>query len=714
MQLSVGDKLGPYEILAPIGAGGMGEVYKAHDTRLNRIVAIKQLKGQHTSRFAREAQAIAALNHPNICQIYDVGPNYLVMEYVEGSPLSGPLRVKEAVKLALQIASAVEEAHGNGILHRDLKPANILVTHKGSAKLLDFGLAKLLKYSDSDTTQTVEGTLLGTPAYMAPEQAEGKTLDERSDIFSFGAVLYEMLSGKRAFAGKSTAQVLSAVLRDDPTPLQAPAEVQRIVNKCLAKQPRERFANMAELRGALEQIDTVKPADLQPSIAVLSFANMSSEKEQEYFSDGLAEEIINMLAHVPGLKVTARTSAFSFKGKDLKIAQIAQELGVEHVLEGSVRKVGSRVRITAQLIKAADGFHLWSERYDRELNDIFAVQDELSAAIVGALRIKLSAQSAATPRYEPKFPAYEAYLKARGHWFKATSESQALFKQFVDQAIELDPEFALPHMLLGGHYSMLAHLGMRPAREVIPLARAAEEEALRLDPCLPEAHALLGVFAGTSSFDWNEAERHWRLAMAREPVSRDVRFWYGNHYLLPIGRPVEAVEAMALGLEGDRLNPMYRHHWARGLRHIGRLKDAESELLKVLEFDENFPPALDTLGAICAQQGRFADALAFTERASALTPWSNPIRGQLAALLVRTGDARRADSLIEALRPGKAYGAPTGMAIFHALCGEFDQAADWAARSIEEQYPEFVTILGPLLRLTPHWQALAKMMNLPG
>jgi pimeloyl-ACP methyl ester carboxylesterase/tRNA A-37 threonylcarbamoyl transferase component Bud32 len=254
MPLQPGDKLGPYEILAPIGAGGMGEVYKARDTRLDRIVAIKRLNDQHTARFQQEAHAIAALNHTNICQIYDVGPDYLVMEYVEGKPLSGPLRVEEAVKLALQIASAMEEAHAKGILHRDLKPANILVTSKSAAKLVDFGLAKLVTDSDTDATKTLDGTVMGTAAYMAPEQAEGKPLDARSDVFSFGAVLYEMLSGHRAFGGNSTAQVLSAVLRDDPAPLQAPAELQRIVRKCLAKQPGARFPNMVDLRTALEQI----------------------------------------------------------------------------------------------------------------------------------------------------------------------------------------------------------------------------------------------------------------------------------------------------------------------------------------------------------------------------------------------------------------------------------------------------------------------------
>ena len=269
--------MGPYEILAPVGAGGMGEVWKARDTRLDRIVAIKQLTGWHSVRFQQEAHAIAALNHPNICTLHDVGPNYLVMEYVEGKPLEGPLRVEEALKLALQIAGALEEAHGKGILHRDLKPGNILVTGKGVAKLLDFGLAKLMTGSDTDVTITSEGTVVGTAAYMAPEQAEGRPLDERSDVFSFGAVLYEMLSGNRAFGGNSTAQVLSAVLRDDPSPLQAPAELQRIVQKCLAKQPRDRFQSVKELRTALERV-SAKPAQQQPSIAVLPFANRSADK----------------------------------------------------------------------------------------------------------------------------------------------------------------------------------------------------------------------------------------------------------------------------------------------------------------------------------------------------------------------------------------------------------------------------------------------------
>src|ERR1035441_7915946 len=345
MPLSPGDKLGPYELLAPIGAGGMGEVWKARDTRLDRIVAIKQLKGQHTARFEQEACAIAALNHPHICQIYDVGPDYLVLEYSEGRPLAGPLPLADVLRVAGQIADALELAHRRRLIHRDLKPANILLTDDGAAKLLDFGLAKLVAAGESDATQTTEGAVLGTAAYMAPEQAEGRPLDERSDIFSLGAVLYEVVSGTRAFPGDSVAQVLSGVLRDDPPALQTTPALQQIVRKCLAKRPADRFQSVTDLKAALEQA-RAPDAQRQPSIAVLPFANMSGDKEQEYFSDGLAEEIINALAQIPGLKVTARTSAFSFKGKDLKVAQIANELGVQHILEGrsEERRVGKECR----------------------------------------------------------------------------------------------------------------------------------------------------------------------------------------------------------------------------------------------------------------------------------------------------------------------------------------------------------------------------------
>jgi serine/threonine protein kinase len=448
MALTSGTRLGPYQILAPIGTGGMGDVYKATDTRLNRTVAIKVLNGAHSDRFEQEAPAIAALNHPHICTLHDVGPDYLVMEYVEGAALRGPLPVEEAVRLALQIAAALEAAHSKGITHRDLNPANILVTKQG-VKLLDFGLAKVSSAKETSITQTMghqtlAGTILGTAAYMSPEQAEGKPADARSDVFSFGAVLYEMLSGRRAFEGESAISTMAAVLNKEPHRLDAPPVLEGVVMRCLEKQSARRFQTLAELREALGRATQARTGTLMPqhpSIAVLPFANMSADKENEYFSDGLAEEILNLLAKTPGLKVIARTSSFAFRNKEQDITKIAEALRVQNILEGIVRRAGNRIRITAQLIQAADGTHLWSERYDRELTDVFAAQDEISAAIAGALKVKLVASK---PRYTPKLPAYEALLKAKHFHWKVTAESMAQARVFYEQAITLGPNLPRP------------------------------------------------------------------------------------------------------------------------------------------------------------------------------------------------------------------------------------------------------------------------------
>src|SRR5580658_8899976 len=511
MALIAGTRLGPYEIFAPIGAGGMGEVWKAADTRLGRVVAIKVLIGAHGERFEQEARAIAALNHPHICTLYDIGPDYLVMEYIEGVPLKGPLPVDEAVRLGVQIASALEAAHAKGILHRDLKPGNVLVTAAG-AKLLDFGLAKLT--ADGDATQTV-GTS-GTPLYMSPEQAEGKVLDVRTDVFSFGALLYELLSGRRAFDS------LGAVLRDDPEP---PPALERVVMRCLEKQAAHRFQSMTELREALQQA-TAKPVEMQPSIAVLPFANMSADKENEYFSDGLAEEIINALAQVAGLKIPARTSAFFFKGKDVKIAEIARELGVEHVLEGSVRKAGNRIRVTAQLIKAADGYHLWSQRYDREMNDVFAIQDEISAAIADQLKVHLTGRKRPTANVA----AYELFLEGRHHWYRGAVEKA---RECYEKAIALDPGYAPAYAGISECH-MSSAWRLADPREAIPKMEAAARRALELDPTLADAYAMLGRVPAFS-YGWDEARKHFLHALELSSGAIHNRAAYALWYLIPQG-----------------------------------------------------------------------------------------------------------------------------------------------------------------------------------
>jgi serine/threonine-protein kinase len=724
MPLALGTLIGPYEIVSLIGAGGMGEVYRARDTRLDRDVAIKVLPEAFAAdtdrvrRFEREARAIAALNHPHICQIHDVGPGYLVLEYVEGAPLHGPLGVEDVVRLATQIVTALEAAHRHGILHRDLKPANILVTRDQTAsdpptaKLLDFGLAKSL-VSDADATLTVEGTIAGTAAYMSPEQAQGKSVDARSDIFSLGAVLYELISGRRAFRGDTSADVMSAVLRDTPRPLGS-SQLARIVDRCLEKDASRRYQTMAEVRAALEDAARVRP-ERGPSIAVLPFANLSADKENEYFSDGLAEEIINALTQIPGLKVTARTSAFAFRGKEQDIREIAEALDVRTVLEGSVRRAGTRIRVTAQLINAADGYHLWSERYDRELADVFAVQDEIAAAIAQALQVKLTGASVGRRRYTPSLPCYEAYLKALHESQKLTPDAMARSKEWYERAIALDPGFALAHSMFGFHFAQLANYGLLPAHEAMPLVRSEALEALAIDPSLPEGHATLGLVAGLYDYDWQDAGRRFQLAMAGDPVPSQVRRYYALYYLLPVGRADDAVEQCTLALREDPLDLSGRVRLAQCLQAAGRTDEAASELRRVLALDEHlwfthFILALDLL-----RDGRLADAIKHAETASTLAPWNPSAKGLLAAACRASGDIARSEELIETLRPGRAYGTPLGLATFHLAYGDIDACADWTERAIAERHPAiffFLRAHAHALRKSARWPTLARQLNL--
>jgi serine/threonine-protein kinase len=717
MILTAGSKLGPYEILAPIGAGGMGEVYRAKDTRLGRTVAVKVLNKENMQRFEREARAIAALNHPHICSLYDVGSDYLVMEYVDGTAIKGPMPVEQAVRLAIQIAGALDEAHRNGILHRDLKPGNIMVTPSGATKLLDFGLAKLATGADSETASTIEGTVMGTPAYMSPEQAQGKPLDTRSDIFSFGAVLYEIISGNRPFEGTSTALVLSAVLRDEPKPLQTLPQLERIVIRCLAKQPAQRFQKMTEVKSALEQV-AAKPAEQQPSIAVLPFADMSPGKDNEWFSDGLAEEIINVLAQIPGLRVTARTSAFAFRGKEQDIRKIAETLGVRTILEGSVRRADNRIRVTAQLINADDGYHLWSQRYDREMEDVFAIQDEIAAAISKALQVKLSVDAAGPRQYKPNLPAYEAYLRARHYFGWFTPESLARSKQYAEQAIALDPGFAQPHIQIGDCLLALTiGLSVIPANEAMPKIREEARKALEIDPSLPEAQAMLGIVAAVFDYDWKESGRRFAMAMARDPVPRQVRGWYGVFYLWPIGRIQEAVEELERAYKEDPLDAVCRSTLAIGLLALRRYEDANREIRKNLELDESLPLAHYYLGVSYASQGRYEEALACAERSHSLAPWYKPSIGLLAGLLARTGQTIRAQELVTKLGDGQEYGTAFSLADFHLLCGEIDKAADWLEKAIgQRQSIALFWMMLPywkVLKSNPRCPALMKLLNLP-
>jgi TolB-like protein/Tfp pilus assembly protein PilF len=731
MPLTTGTRLGPYEVVAPLGAGGMGEVYRAHDSRLGREVAIKVLPAHvaeepdRLRRFEEEARTIAGLNHPHICQIYDIGPGYLVLEYIEGEPLHGPLPTNEVLRLAIQIASALEAAHRRGIIHRDLKPANVLVVRGGestdspdvagssTAKLLDFGLAKLLT-TETDVTRTTDGVVVGTAAYMSPEQAEGKPLDVRSDIFSFGAVLYEMLSGTRAFGGQTAAQALSAILRDEPPPLTAPSPLERIVLRCLRKAPSERFPTMTELKAALERAFE-QPND-QPSIAVLPFANLSADKENEYFSDGLAEEIINALTHIPGLKVTARTSAFAFRGKEQDITKIAELLRVRTVLEGSVRRAGNRIRVAAQLINAEDGYHLWSERYDREMADVFAVQDEIAQAIAGALQVKLSPSPDARGRPTPKLPAYEAFLKARHYHRKMTPDALARSRQCFEEAITLDPDFAQAHSELGLNLLIHATENLMPAREAAALMNTEARRALAIDPSLSDAHAALGL-AAVLDYNWASAQTQFELAMACTPVSSQVRYYYATFFLLSLGRLTEAEKEFARAAQEDPLNIFVRG--ALGWINVvaGRDSVGEAALRQALELEERFWIACLWLTAVYLRRENLADAQASAEKMYALVPAHPFAIGLLAGIMSRVGDTNSADRLLAKLGDGSAYGAPSGHVCYHMVRSEIDLAADWFRQAIAQRDTRAPGILprlfGDLLMSSQHWPSLARLMNLP-
>jgi TolB-like protein/Tfp pilus assembly protein PilF/predicted Ser/Thr protein kinase len=722
MPLAPGSLLGPYEIVGPIGAGGMGEVYKARDTRLDRIVAIKIGSPQFVARFEREARAIAALSHPHICALYDIGPDYLVMEYIEGTPLKGPLPVDQGLPLALQMAGALAEAHRKGVIHRDLKPSNILVTSAG-IKLLDFGLAKhqaQAAAADATASLTEVGTILGTVAYMSPEQAEGKPVDARSDIFSFGLVLYEMLSGQQAFSGETALSTMLAILHKEPRPLTVAPQLAGVVERCLRKPVGDRFQTMAEVIAALEEAGTGKNSEPAPSIAVLPFANMSADKENEYFSDGLAEEIINALTQVPGLKITARTSAFSFRGKDLKIAEIARELGVAHVLEGSVRKAGNRIRVSAQLIKAADDFHVWSERYDRELTDVFAIQDEISAAIVEQLKVNLTSRGALSlvKRAITNPAAYEALLEGRHHWYRLTPSSVAKAREYFERAVAIDPGYAPAHVGLADCFFLDASLGGHEPKNVLPKVAEEARRALELDETSADAHSMLAIFHLLYEYNWSESEQHFRRALELAPASHHIRFPYAFWYLRGRGRLEEAAAEMDRILEQDPLAPS-NHYGKAAILMLQRRYDAAAQCARrALEIEPNYMLGLLQLGSALAHGGRFEEALTVAESLVQFYgrwPITLAALGDVYAIAGRIEDARRILGELEGLAQ-RTYVSANNLAALHAHLGDNEAAIEWIQKSIDQRDP-FIIFLNLYpgcdgLHSHPRYPALLRQMNL--
>jgi eukaryotic-like serine/threonine-protein kinase len=729
MTLTPGTKLGPYEILSPIGAGGMGEVWKARDTRLGRIVAIKKVKEQHSERFKQEARSIAALNHPNICQLHDIGEDYLVLEYVEGKPLSSPLPEKEAVRLAIQIATALEAAHKKGIIHRDLKPANIMVTDEGSVKLLDFGLAKLYEQDASLSTSptadfpaTQAGAVLGTVAYMSPEQAQGQPADARSDIFSFGLVLYEMLSGRRAFSGDSTPAVMAALLRDDPPVLQVSRSLEKIVRRCLAKEPAGRYQRISDVKTALEQafeeIASKSVAEPLPSIAVLPFVDMSPGRDNDWFGDGLSEEIINALTQIPGLKVIARTSSFSFRGKETDIAQIRDRLKVQNILEGSVRKSGNRIRVTAQLIDTADESHLWSERYDREMTDVFAIQDEVCQAIVDKLRIKLSAGYMPVKPRPKNVEAYSFYLRGQYCLTKSTPEGFAKSKEYFEQAIAADPSYALAWHGLALYCWLMGYRGYMRPREANEKCRRAALKALDLDGTLPEAHSVMAILQ-SAELDWRGAERQFRRALELDPESVDAWMSYSRFYLVPMNRLDEAVSAIRRAIDLDPVSAFLQYELGHRYWLLRQYDRAIEQFLSAIEINPQFDLAHMLLGYTYTQIGRFDEGIRACRNGLQYAPQNTILMGMLGSAYALAGRVDEARKLLEEMHSlaEKTFVPPVGFAYVHIAIGEIDKGFDYLEIAVDErdsmvfhiyEHPQF----RETLRSHPRYHALLRKMNL--
>ncbi len=723
MNLVPGLRLGPYEIVAPLGAGGMGEVYRARDTRLEREVAVKVLPAalrgdpDARARFRREALALSRLNHPNIEMVLDLGEtegtDWIVLELVPGETLAariarGRIPEREAAELGAQVAEALAEAHERGVLHRDLKPGNVMVTPKGRTKVLDFGLARLTQsVSEESATQdlTRAGTTTGTLAYMAPEQLLGQPVDARADLWALGVALYEMTTARKPFQGPVATALANEVLHGTPAPprmheASLSARAEAIILRALEREPGRRYQTAGEMLGELRRLsaeDTSDPAAAAPgstparrvtSIAVLPLENLSGDSTQEYFSDGMTEELIATLAQVRALRVVSRHSVMRYKGQHPTVAEVARELNVDAVVEGSVRRGGDRVRITAQLIEAASERHLWARSYERELKEVLALQGEVAAAIVEEIQVSV------TPQEETRLKgartvdpvAYEAYLKGRHLIEQRTEESFRAGLALLEEAVRLDPTLELAHVGIADAHNLMGFMTVVPPRETFPRAAAAARRALELNPASGEAHTSLAYVKLWHDWDLVESERLFRRAVDLNPKYAQAHLWLAN-LLLARERfeEAEAEAAVARALDPDSNVAMAHSGWQPYLR--GRYVEAHGRQRLVVEALPGFGVGHYWLGLSFARAGRDTVAIAALERALELlgrTPMAVSALATAHALAGRSGEARTLLAELADMASHRYVAAYYPAQVLVAL-GEREAAIASVEKAIEER-----------------------------
>jgi TolB-like protein/Flp pilus assembly protein TadD len=626
------------------------------------------------------------------------------MSYYEGETLKkkierGPLTTDDVINIGTQIAKGLQKAHEKGIIHRDMKPANIMITKEGIVKILDFGLAKL----SGRTQHTKPGTTLGTVAYMSPEQARGALVDHRTDIWSFGIILYEMLAGVSPFRGEYDQSVIYSILNNEPQSLASirhdvHSAFVHIIEKCLEKNTEHRYGSISEIMDDFRKLEeiphgiypkgTIEKSKELPSIAVLPFRDMSPAHDQEYFCEGIAEELINSLAQIPGLRVAARTSAFQFKDKDLDVRRVGKELSVESVLEGSVRKAGSRLRVTAQLISVADGYHLWSEKYDRELEDIFAIQDEISLAIVEKLKGKLLREdkSKLEKRLTANEEAYNLYLKGRYIYNRRHQGGMYKAIEFFQQAIEKDPLYALPYVGIADCYGQFAHWGQFDPRIAYPKAKEAVAHALEIDEGLGEAHVSLGWIREYHDWDFVAAEAEFRKALAINPNSIVAHYWYAI-LLAVLGKMEEAEEEARLALKLDPINLLTNWHLGIVLLFGRRYDESIEQFRKILEMDADFSLACLVLGFSLGSSGKWDEAIAAFKKYMALMGEIPLGIGYLGWAFARAGKKEEAWALLNRLdNIAKERFVPSWYrALIHMGLGDHGRAFEYLDKAIEER-----------------------------